>query len=188
MNRTRRIAWLVLLTVALMPAHGNRGDAVAQQQHSVTPANGFVPDSLLARQVATVVLSQFMTRGTVDLGNLQASLSEAVWTVAAAGGVSIDLAQVDGRILRVRTATGTPERWVAEGFLAEAGTAARLGELLLARVYGQSQIDRQKPLLVNEAEGVWIVTGQLPRGRAGGVGRIELARADARVLRMTHGR
>jgi hypothetical protein len=76
-------------------------------------------------------------------------------------------------------------------FAAEVQTAKRAIEIalpVLERTYGAEQIARERPYHAKLRNGVWIVEGSLPKNATGGVAIVEVAKADGRVLRVTHGR
>jgi hypothetical protein len=74
-----------------------------------------------------------------------------------------------------------------KGFVPDSLTAVRVAEAVLVPVYGQAVIDDEKPLRAVLKGGVWTVRGHI-KGGPGGVSHVEIAKADARILRMTHGR
>jgi hypothetical protein len=66
-------------------------------------------------------------------------------------------------------------------------TAIRIAESVLVRRYGRDQIESEKPLKATLHDTIWRVTGTLPPGHLGGVAEIEINKADARIIRVTHG-
>jgi hypothetical protein len=74
------------------------------------------------------------------------------------------------------------------GFVPDAETASAIAEAVLAPIYGQRRIARQKPLTASLHGDRWIVMGHLPPNTLGGVAEVEIAKSDARILRVTHGR
>jgi hypothetical protein len=74
------------------------------------------------------------------------------------------------------------------GFVPDAATASAVAEAVLIPIYGRGRIDRERPLTAHLRDSVWIVEGQIPRDRLGGVAHVEIAKRDARILRVTHGR
>jgi len=66
-------------------------------------------------------------------------------------------------------------------------TAIRIAESVLVRRYGRDQIESEKPLRATLHDSIWTVAGTLPAGHVGGVAEIEINRADARIMRVTHG-
>jgi hypothetical protein len=75
-----------------------------------------------------------------------------------------------------------------EGFVPDAATATRIAEAVLVPIYGARQIQAQQPLSATLRGNAWQVTGQLPAGNVGGVASVEIAKSDARILRVSHGR
>jgi len=55
-----------------------------------------------------------------------------------------------------------------EGFVPDQTTAAILAEAILKPIYGDENIDRQKPFKVILKNKVWVITGTLPEGLMGG--------------------
>lgn len=75
-----------------------------------------------------------------------------------------------------------------KGFVADAETAAKIAEVILAPIYGIETIARQRPFSAILKNEVWIVSGTLPKGTPGGVARIEISKRDCHILRVTHGK
>jgi len=78
-----------------------------------------------------------------------------------------------------------------EGFVPDKNTAIRIAEAVLDPIYGEDKIKAEEPLdaKLNEVGDTWIVWGHLPKpANRGGVAYIEISKADARILRVTHGR
>jgi hypothetical protein len=78
-----------------------------------------------------------------------------------------------------------------EGFVPDKRTATRIAEAILDPIYGADKIEAEGPLdaKLNEAGDVWTVWGHLPKpANKGGVCYVEISEADARILRVTHGR
>lgn len=82
----------------------------------------------------------------------------------------------------------TPVYTPQGGYVPDAETAIRIAEAVSTPIYGQAQIQREKPFHAVLSKGVWTVTGTLPRGKAGGVALAEISRKDGRVLRVIHGK
>lgn len=73
------------------------------------------------------------------------------------------------------------------GIITTPRMAREVARIYLNAVYGADWIDRELPLKVSIARGVWHVEGQLPPGSVGGVAEIDLCQSTGRVLRMVHG-
>ena len=74
-----------------------------------------------------------------------------------------------------------------KGFVPDARTAISIAEAVWAPIYGAAQIKQERPLQAVLKGDVWVVTGSLPAGYArGGVALAEIAKGDARILRVSH--
>ena len=74
------------------------------------------------------------------------------------------------------------------GFIPDSLTAVRVAAAILYPIYGQNQIREELPLVASLSGSVWTVHGSLPAHSVGGVAEIQLAKRDARVIRVTHGK
>jgi NTF2 fold immunity protein of polymorphic toxin system component len=75
-----------------------------------------------------------------------------------------------------------------DGFVPDEATAAKVAEAVLARIYGQPDIDVQKPFAISLTDGVWIVRGQIPRHLLGEAVEIRIRKRDGAVLEVSAGR
>ena len=80
-----------------------------------------------------------------------------------------------------------------DGFVPDKDTASLLGELVLKKIYGDNNIDRQKPFKIFLKDNIWTVIGTLSKEEdkeeaLGGVFMIKISKKDARIIRVTHGR
>lgn len=79
-----------------------------------------------------------------------------------------------------------------EGYVPNSDTAVQIAEAVLIPVYGKKHIQSERPFIAKLKDGVWTVSGTLrcPDGTTtncvGGVAVVEISKADARVLSMTH--
>ncbi len=74
------------------------------------------------------------------------------------------------------------------GFVPDALTASRIAEAVWIPIYGQQQIQAEKPFRVTLKGDVWTVTGKdLPRNTFGGVAEADISKSDGRILRVIHG-
>ena len=76
----------------------------------------------------------------------------------------------------------------AKGMVPDAETAIAIARAVWIPIYGRENIERQKPHRAVLKDGVWHVTGSLPRRAVGGVALAEIAQRDGRILRIIHGR
>lgn len=83
------------------------------------------------------------------------------------------------------------------GYVPDSATAVRIAEAVLTPVYGQKQIESERPFTAKLKDGVWTVSGTLrcPDGRGGittscngGVAVVQVSKLDARILSMMHGK
>ena len=75
-----------------------------------------------------------------------------------------------------------------DGFVPDEGTAIKIAEAVLLPIYGAEQISKEKPFVAKLKNGVWLVSGTLPRDWLGGVAMVEISKADGKILRVTHGK
>ena len=93
----------------------------------------------------------------------------------------------------VRAQGEKPHFYVPDsGFVPNAGTAIRIAEAVWIPIYGEVQIEKERPFTATLKNGVWTVTGSLHAAPGlvvkGGVALAEIARRDGRILRVSHGR
>ena len=75
------------------------------------------------------------------------------------------------------------------GFVPDAATAIRVAESILVPIYGEEKVLSERPFRASLSGGVWTIEGTLPAGRsAGGVALVKLAKRDARVIQVIHGK
>jgi hypothetical protein len=83
------------------------------------------------------------------------------------------------------------------GYVPDSKTAVKIAEAVLIPVYGEKQIESERPLNAKLKRGLWIVTGTLrcPDGKggttmvcAGGVAEVRISKDDARISFMSHGK
>jgi hypothetical protein len=83
------------------------------------------------------------------------------------------------------------------GYVPDSNTAVKVAEAVLAPVYGEKQIESERPFTAKLKDGVWTVTGTLrcPDGKGGtttscdgGVAEVRISKNDARILFMLHGK
>lgn len=83
------------------------------------------------------------------------------------------------------------------GYVPNSKTAVKIAEAVLVPVYGEKQIESERPFTATLKDGVWTVTGTLrcPDGKGGtstscdgGVAEVRISKNDARILYMLHGK
>jgi hypothetical protein len=75
-----------------------------------------------------------------------------------------------------------------EGYVPDEKTAIRIAVAVWIPIYGEKQIEKEKPYQAKLDKGVWTVEGSLPEGMAGGVAIAEITKDDGRILRVSHGK
>ena len=81
-----------------------------------------------------------------------------------------------------------------DGFVPDAKTAVRIAVAVREPIYGADIIAQEKPYRARlDTNGVWIVEGTLRKSWSiaptfGGVAIAEIAKEDARILRVSHGK
>ena len=74
------------------------------------------------------------------------------------------------------------------GFVPDSGTAVRIAVAVWIPIYGASQIRSEQPYVATLKDGVWTVTGTLPRQyNRGGVAMARISKSDGRILFVLHG-
>jgi hypothetical protein len=74
------------------------------------------------------------------------------------------------------------------GFVPDETTAVRIAEAVLIPIYGQKQIESERPFSGKREGDVWKVEGDMPHEDFGGVAEVWIDSRDGRILRMTHGK
>jgi len=76
-----------------------------------------------------------------------------------------------------------------EGFVPDAETAIKIAVAVWEPIYGKEQIAAERPYRATLADGVWTVTGSLPKGfTRGGVAETRISKEDGRTLGVIHGK
>jgi hypothetical protein len=73
-----------------------------------------------------------------------------------------------------------------EGFVPNQETAIKIAVAVWEPIYGKKKIAGEKPYKVNLQNGVWNVKGSLKHGLKGGVAEIEICKATAQIIRLSH--
>jgi hypothetical protein len=74
------------------------------------------------------------------------------------------------------------------GFVPDAATAVKIAEAVLTPIYGKDRVAQQRPFRARLIGETWRIEGTIAKDSVGGVAEVDIAKADARVLRLTHGR
>jgi hypothetical protein len=77
-----------------------------------------------------------------------------------------------------------------EGYVPDEKTAIRIAVAVWIPIYGEKEIEEEKPYQAKLDKGVWTVEGSLPKGKhvLGGVAVAEIAKDDGCILRVSHGK
>jgi hypothetical protein len=83
-----------------------------------------------------------------------------------------------------------------EGYVPDSKTAVKIAEAVLKPVYGEKQIESERPFNAILKNDTWTVTGTLHcngEGKAstgcdGGVAEVRISRSEARILYLWHGK
>ena len=76
-----------------------------------------------------------------------------------------------------------------QGYVPDAKTAECIAEAVWIPIYGKENIEKERPFHAEVSNGVWTVTGSLPKSyQVGGVAEIEIQQSDGKILRVTHGK
>jgi NADH dehydrogenase FAD-containing subunit len=73
-----------------------------------------------------------------------------------------------------------------EGLVPSAKIAFQIAEPVLKNIYGDSNIENEKPFSVNLQNGVWIIEGYLDEGWMGGVAYMEIRKSNGEILKVIH--
>lgn len=86
-------------------------------------------------------------------------------------------------------ATSSPETWVPKsGFVPNRETAVRIAVAIWIPIFGERQIQSERPYNATLRSGVWTVTGSLPKDSGpGGVALVKISKRDGRILLVEHG-
>jgi len=73
-----------------------------------------------------------------------------------------------------------------KGYVPDTQTAIKIAEAILAPIYGEENIQNERPFRAALKNGVWIVTGTLPKNVAGGSAVASISKDTGCVLGVTH--
>jgi NTF2 fold immunity protein of polymorphic toxin system component len=72
------------------------------------------------------------------------------------------------------------------GFVPDDKTAIRIAEAIWTPIYGEEQINKERPIIVELRDGVWFVRGTLQKDQLGGVMEAEISKKDGRIIAVRH--
>ncbi|MBP1672766.1 MAG: hypothetical protein H6Q25_581 [Bacteroidetes bacterium] len=67
-------------------------------------------------------------------------------------------------------------------------TAVKYAETILFEIYGQKNIEKQKPYEIYKIDEYWIIGGTLPKGMRGGTFLIIINSKNGEIIKLTHGK
>jgi hypothetical protein len=75
------------------------------------------------------------------------------------------------------------------GYVPDEETAIKIAIAVWLPIYGKDSIEAEKPYKAILKDGVWYVSGSLPKGWVkGGVVEVEINKDDGRIIRISHGK
>lgn len=89
-----------------------------------------------------------------------------------------------GAIRNVAAGPYTPKN----GFVPDKATAVRVAEAILVPIYGEKQVESERPFYAELSGNIWTVTGHLPQGWTGGVAEVRISKMTCRVISVSHGK
>lgn len=75
-----------------------------------------------------------------------------------------------------------------EGYVPDKETAIKIAVAIWIPIYGQNEIEKQKPYNAILENGIWFVSGSLPKGWVGGVAEAEILKENGKIIRISHGK
>jgi hypothetical protein len=73
-----------------------------------------------------------------------------------------------------------------KGYAPDAQTAIKIAEAVLAPIYGEEHIQNERPFRASLKNGVWVVTGTLPKNEKGGAAVASISKDTGGVLGVLH--
>lgn len=73
-----------------------------------------------------------------------------------------------------------------DGFVPDEKTAIRIAEAVLISIYGETQVNSERPFKAVLNGQVWTIKGTLPSHLTGGTAVVKLSKHDGRILFLTH--
>ncbi|APG61517.1 hypothetical protein LPB140_00175 [Sphingorhabdus lutea] len=79
------------------------------------------------------------------------------------------------------------------GYASDVETATQIADAIASKIYGKSNISKQKPFIVTNSEKYWKITGQIPENKSniavkGGVVLIIIDKQSGAIIRLSHGK
>jgi len=86
----------------------------------------------------------------------------------------------------VRAAPQMPRSWRKQGPIPTAADAIAVAVRLWSPIYGADHIAHERPYHATLKDGVWTVSGSIPRGAVGGAAILKIRKSDGEVLFLSH--
>lgn len=90
------------------------------------------------------------------------------------------------QVLQAKESKETTSYIPPRGFVPDSKTAIRIAVAVWSPIYGEKQIQREKPYEANLKNGVWQVEGSLQKKHEGGVAYARISKRDGRILSVIH--
>ena len=74
------------------------------------------------------------------------------------------------------------------GYVPNEETAISIAIAIWNPIYGKERIAKKSPYNAKLTDGIWYITGSLPKNHLGGVPEIEINQQTGQILRVSHGR
>lgn len=72
--------------------------------------------------------------------------------------------------------------------ISDSTTATRIAETILFTVYGQANIEKQRPYEIYKIKNYWSIAGTLPSNMLGGTFLFIMDARDGKIIRISHGK
>ena len=72
------------------------------------------------------------------------------------------------------------------GYVPDEQTAIKIAVAIWIPIYGEKQIESEKPYKATLKNGIWTVTGKLPEGYEGGTAIAEITKETGCIIRVIH--
>ncbi len=93
----------------------------------------------------------------------------------------------DNETRQISQTSTKPNYEPKDGYVPDEETAIAIAVAVWNPIYGKENIDAEKPFHANLKNGIWTVTGSLPKGfDKGGTAIAEISKEDGRILRIIH--
>ena len=73
------------------------------------------------------------------------------------------------------------------GFVPDKVTAIKIAVAVWIPIYGEKEIEDQKPYEAVLKDGIWYVSGFLPEDFLGGTAEAEIVKENGKIIRISHG-